>query len=327
MSLEPLIVRTLTNGTGGSIDILNLGATITSLKVPLLGGLQEVVLSHSDLEVYRENPNYLGATVGRYCNRIGGASFDLDGETFPLCPNENGNQLHGGPDGFSKRIWTFVEDKCNASTLTHHLISEDGDQGFPGNLDVTVSFNWTKDNCLTITYEAKTDKSTIVNLTNHSYFNLGSTDGIKNHHVQINADAITSVDDDLIPTGKLTLVDGTPFDFRKAHSLEGLEGELARALQPTGGYDHNFALTKEHGTLRPAATLSNPENGLALSVETTEPGLQLYTGQYLDSPFSGLCLETQNFPDAPNRPDFPSPILRPGQTYRSTTRLKFSQTL
>lgn len=323
MSPEPLIVRTLLNEAGGTLSILNLGATITSLKVPLQKGLQEVVLAHPVLETYRENPNYLGATVGRYCNRIGGARFDLDGRSHDLIANEGANQLHGGLGGFSKRIWRFVEDECDEANLTLQLSSEDGDQGFPGTLQVKVTFNWTRNNCLTITYEARTDKPTIVNLTNHSYFNLGMTSDIREHHLQIHGDAITEVDAELIPTGKVGRVAGTPFDFRSAHALDDLKGDLPAALRATGGYDHNYVLAMERGSLRPAATLHDRANGLSMSVKTTEPGVQLYTGQYLDAPFSGLCLETQNFPDAPNKPDFPSAVLRPGEVYRSTTQLSF----
>ena len=279
-----------------------------SLAVPDRDGRRaNVVLGFDTPEAYAENPRYLGAIVGRYANRIARAEFTLDGRTYRLAANSGGNHLHGGITGFDKRVWRPALSvakgaACGATSLELSYLSPDGEEGYPGNLDVRVIYTLTDRDELVVDYFATTDKPTPVNLTQHSYFNLAGEGDVRDHQLQIEADAITPVDEQLIPTGVIEPVAGTQFDFRSPMTLGARRG---------GNYDHNFVLK---GGVR----VVEPKSGRTLDVHTTEPGMQLYTGYK-----RGLSLETQHFPDSPNRPSFPTTILRPGAEYRSRTVFTF----
>lgn len=301
---------------GLRVRVLSYGGIVQSLEVPdREGHAASVVLGFADLDGYLSNPGpYLGALIGRYANRIAHGRFPLDGLTYALDPNDPPNSLHGGERGFDKRVWqvTPVEHGVRLSRVGPH-----GEEGFPGRLEVSATYTLSSDGALRIVYEAVTDAPTVVNLTNHSYFNLagagsGSAGG---HELRIAASRYTPVDADLIPTGSLDEVAGTRFDFRQARKAGA-------------GYDHNFVLDKGvTGAAEQVAELYDPSTGRALTVATTEPGLQLYTGEHLTEPFApgdGIALETQHFPDSPNRPDFPSTVLRPGEVFRSETVYAFS---
>jgi aldose 1-epimerase len=271
-----------------------------SLLVPDRAGRPaNVVLGFNTPEEYAENPRYLGAIVGRYANRIANAQFTLDGKTYRLAANIGLNHLHGGVTGFDKRVWSAA---CDAASLELRYLSPDGEEGYPGNLDVRVSYTLSERNELIVEYCATTDKPTPLNLTQHSYFNLAGEGDVGHHVLQIDADAITAVDSQLIPTGVLAPVQGTAFDFRSPTPI---------GARRDGNYDHNFVL---QGGVR----VVEPRSGRTLDVRTTEPGMQLYTGYG-----RGLCLETQHFPDSPNHPSFPSTTLRPGSEYRSRTVFSF----
>ena len=271
-----------------------------SLLVPDRGGrLANVVLGFETPEEYAANPRYLGAIVGRCANRIAKAQFVLDGKTYRLAANKGPNHLHGGITGFDKRVWRAA---CDTASLELRYLSPDGEEGYPGNLDVRVTYTLTDDNALIVEYFATTDKATPVNLTQHSYFNLAGAGNVTDHLLQIDAEAITAVDQDLIPTGVLEPVAGTPFDFRTLTPIGARRG---------GNYDHNFVLNR-------GVRVVEPKSGRTLDVQTSEPGMQFYTGYS-----RGLCLETQHFPDSPNQPSFPSTILRPGTEYRSRTAFTF----
>ncbi len=273
-----------------------------SLLVPDRNGRQaNVVLGFDTPDEYRDNPRYIGAIVGRCANRIANARFTLDGKTYQLAANIGCDHLHGGREGFDKRVWRAA---CGVSGIELRYTSPDGEEGYPGNLDVRVTYTLTDRNELAVEYFATTDQPTPVNLTQHSYFNLAGAGGgdVLDHIVQIDADAITALNERLIPTGAITPVAGTPFDFRTPTAIGARRG---------GAYDQNFVLTG-------GARVVEPRSGRTLDVRTTEPGVQLYTGYP-----RGLCLETQHFPDAPNRPEFPSAILRPGSEYRSRTVFTF----
>ena len=280
--------------------ITNYGGIIMSLLVPDRSGRRaNVVLGFETPEEYAANPRYLGAIVGRYANRIANAQFTLDGKTYRLAANNGANHLHGGVTGFDKRVWRAA---CDATSLELRYLSPDGEEGYPGNLDVRVTYTVSDDNELIVEYFATTDQATPVNLTQHSYFNLAGDGEVRDHLLQIDADAITAVDDHLLPTGVRAPVVGTPYDFRALTPI---------GSRRAGNYDHNFVLK---GGVR----VVEPRSGRTLDVQTTEPGMQLYTGYS-----RGLCLETQHFPDSPNQPSFPSTILRPGTEYRSRTVLTF----
>lgn len=325
-----VFLYTLTNASGTRVKISNYGGTVVSWKGPRSDDHDAgIVIGFDSLAEYLKNPPYFGALVGRYGNRIGRARFELDGKTYQLAANNGPNSLHGGVRGFDKRVWnpSAVNDSLPVLALTYD--SPDGEEGYPGNLKVTVTYTLSDENELIIDYAAETDRATPVNLTNHSYFNLsGDVDNtILGHSLQINADHYTPVDSTLIPTGEIKSVKGTPFDFT-------LSKKIGRDIgQVTGGYDHNFVLNREDSSLQPAAVLTDPGTGRKLEVFTTEPGLQFYTGNFLDGKFknhdgkpirfqTALCMETQHFPDSPNKPGFPATILRPGQKYHSVTKYK-----
>ncbi|WP_205510588.1 aldose epimerase family protein [Longitalea arenae] len=322
---------TLTNKNGQTVSITNYGGIVTSWITPdKNGNKSSVVIGMESLDEYLKKPPYFGAIIGRYGNRIGDAKFTLNGKTYTLAANNGKNNLHGGNKGFDKVVWDATPAADSTPSLTLTYLSKDGEEGFPGNLKVTVVYTLTDENVLNIDYSAETDKATPVNLTNHSYFNLtGSTENtILNHTLQINADHYTPVDTTLIPTGEIKPVKGTPFDFTKAETIG------ARIDAVPGGYDHNFVLNRKDSSLQLVATLADSVSGRKLEVFTTEPGLQFYSGNFLDGTFASggkpvklrtaLCLETQHFPDSPNKPKFPSTILQPGQKYHTVTQYKVS---
>ncbi|MGI4762348.1 MAG: aldose epimerase family protein [Janthinobacterium lividum] len=327
---------TLTNKNGLKASISTYGGTLTSLLVPdKAGKLSDVILGFDKADGYlspefkKSNP-YFGALIGRYGNRIAKGKFTIDGKPYQVGLNNNGNSLHGGTVGFNQKVWTAKPGtSAEGETLTLTYLSKDGEEGYPGNLTVTVVYTLTADNALKIDYTATTDKATPVNLTNHAYFNLalGQSKDVLAHQVTLPADRYTVVDANLIPTGELKPVKGTPFDFTSPHAI----GE--RIAQVPGGYDHNWALNTATGQ-HSAATVYEPTTGRTLEVTTDEPGVQFYTGNFLDGSLkgkdgvvygkhAGFCLETQHFPDSPNQPKFPSTILKPGETYHTTTSYTF----
>jgi aldose 1-epimerase len=323
---------TMVNPNGMKVTIINYGGTVTSLVVPDKNGKNgEVILGYDSLAGYLQKSNpYFNALIGRYGNRIAASKFVLDSNTYTLAGNDNGNSLHGGNKGFDKVLWTGQH--LSDSSLQLHYLSKDGEEGYPGNLDVTVVYTLTSDNSLRIDYTATTDKATPVNLTSHCYFNLsGDIDStILDHQLEIDADKYTPVNDQLIPTGAVATVKGGPMDFT---SFKPIGRDIQ---QVKGGYDHNWVLNKKGNELQEAAALYHPRSGRYMQVLTTEPALQFYSGNFLDGTLihtrggkkygrhAGLCLETQHYPDAPNQPSFPTTVLRPGETYRQTTIYKFS---
>ncbi len=330
----------LKNSKGTTVKILDYGAIIRELWVADRNGkLADVVLGFDKISDYETKSPYFGAVVGRYGNRIADGKFSLDGKEFKLPVNDKGTAcLHGGKVGFDKKIWKAeAQTTTNAAILKLTLVSPDGDQGFPGNLKVSITYTLNNNNELVMEYSATTDKPTVCNLTNHSYFNLaGNGNGsILDHEITINADKFTVVDEHLIPTGELRGVVGTPFDFRVSNTIGSRIDDDNAQLKNGNGYDHNFVLSKSApGKLEFAILLRDPLSGRKMAVETTEPGVQFYSGNFLNGeigkggkkyPFrGGLALETQHFPDSPNQKDFPSTVLRPGQEYKSKTVLKFS---
>lgn len=328
---KPVTQYILTNTNGMQVGIINYGGTVTHMMVPDKDKqIGDVVLGFDSLAGYLQKTNpYFGCLVGRYGNRIAKGKFTLDGQTYQLTLNNNGNTLHGGVRGLDKVLWDAKPASDTSLVLTY--TSKDGDQGFPGNLKVEVVYTLTADNTLQIAYTATTDKATPVNLTNHCYFNLstGKEATILNHEVMINADKYTAVDTLLIPTGQLPAVKGTPMDFTTPKMI----GKEIASVQ--GGYDHNWVLNRKGNELEKVATAYDTLSGRVMEVYTTEPGLQFYTGNFLDSTLrgkygwvyakhAGFCMETQHFPDGPNQPSFPNTILKPGETYHSVTRYKFS---
>lgn len=318
-------------------SVCGYGARLTSVKAPDRdGGLGEVVLGHEDLAGFlADKKTFMGAVVGRFGNRIAGGRFELEGESFQVPANDGENALHGGPVGFDQRLWLAEED---GDAVTFTLVSPDGEMGFPGTLLVSVRYSL-KEGALRLDYTASTDKTTVVNVTNHAYFNLagvGTGEGtILGHELCLFAETFTPVSDKLIPTGELAPVTGTPFDFRKATKIGARIDAEEVQLQRARGYDHNWVFG-DKGVMKTTATLKDAASGRVLTVATTEPGMQFYSGNFLDGSVpsrdgrgvvgfrSGVCLETQGFPDAPNQPGFPSTMLRPGETMRSTTVFSFS---
>lgn len=336
---ETVDLYTLTNTKGMEVRISTYGGAVVSIKVPDKSGKFEDVVLGFDSHAGYEKPNpYFGAIIGRYGNRIGKAAFKLNRVTYKLAANNGVNHLHGGVRGFDKVLWSAKEMPTpDGVRLDLSYTSKDGEEGYPGELNVTVSYTLLGEkNELRIGYEAVSTKNTVVNLTNHSYFNLaGQGEGdILNHSVTIMADRYTPVDAGLIPTGELKPVEGTPFDFRKPHTIgERIDGK-DQQLVFGKGYDHNFVLNKYEDDLELAARVTEPTKGRAMEVLTTEPGVQFYTGNFLDGTITGkngkvyghraaFCLETQHFPDSPNQPSFPSTVLRPTERYRSTTIYRF----
>jgi aldose 1-epimerase len=301
-------VFTLTSDAGLVVRLTNYGGIIMSILAPdREGRLGNVVLGHDSVDDYRHNPTYLGAIIGRVANRIANARFTLDGSVYQLSANDRQHSLHGGSKGFDQVVWN-AEGLPGGVRLTHR--SPDGDQGYPGNLDVTVIYSVTLENELVVDYQATTDRATPVNLTQHSYFNLAGSGNILGHVLELAADAMTPVDDTLIPTGEIRPVAATAFDFR-----------LPRPI--AAEYDHNFVIRREEPGLVRAARLEDPGSGRTLEVYTTEPGIQVYTGKFLANPHTGVTLETQHFPDSPNQPGFPSTIVRRGEEWRSRTVYRF----
>lgn len=335
----PVNLYTLTNSKGMQVSITNYGGIIVSLLVPDRNGkLGDVVLGYDQVEEYVKASPYFGAIVGRYGNRIANGRFTLNGKEYALAQNNNGNHLHGGLKGFDKAIWKAEELGTKLGPgLKLTYLSKDGEEGYPGNLEVTVTYVLLGDS-LEINYLATTDKPTPVNLTNHSYFNLaGQGNGdILGHELTLFADRFTPVDKGLIPTGELRPVDGTPFDFRQPTAIGKRIHQADQQLQFGGGYDHNFVLNRrQEGDACLAARVVEPTSGRIMEVLTTEPGIQFYCGNFLDGsnvgkgnkPYCyryGFCLETQHFPDSPNKPSFPTTILQPGKEYRTVTMFRFS---
>ncbi|HET7897109.1 MAG TPA: aldose epimerase family protein [Flavisolibacter sp.] len=329
---KPVQLFTLTNKKGTQIKISNYGGTVTSWMAPdKNGGKSNIVLGFDSLSGYLAKPPYFGATIGRYGNRIANAKFSLDGQNYTLAANNGKNTLHGGNKGFDKVVWEAAPATDGTPSLTLSYLSKDGEEGYPGNLKTTVKFTLTDNNELQIEYNAETDKATPVNLTNHSYFNLtgNPANTILHHTLWMDADKYTPVDTTLIPTGELKNVKGTPFDFTTPHTV----GE--RIAQVPGGYDHNFVLNRKGSDLQLVAWLQDSTTGRKLEVYTTEPGLQFYSGNFLDGSIKNrdgqpipqhgaLCLETQHFPDSPNQPSFPTTVLKPGEKYHTVTKYKLT---
>ena len=331
---------TLTNAKGLTMSVTNYGGIVTSFMVPdKAGKMADIVLGYNDVASYVKNSPYFGALIGRYGNRIGKAKFTLDGKEYSLSVNNGENTLHGGNKGFDKVVWDAKEVKtADAVGLELRYVSKDGEEGYPGTLTVTATYWLTNNNEFKIDYHAVTDKATVVNLTQHNYWNLsgeGSGD-ILGEELMLNADKCTPVDAGLIPTGEITPVKGTPMDFTKAAVIGSRINADYEQLKFGKGYDHNWVLNqKKTGAMTHAATLYDPKSGRVMEVSTTEPAIQFYSGNFLDGTIigksgkayafrNGLCLETQHYPDSPNKPKFPSTELKPGQTYATTTLYKFS---
>jgi aldose 1-epimerase len=336
---RPVDLYTLTNSKGMEVRAMTYGGIIVSIRVPDKNGtFGDVVLGHESLDGYLVNPPYFGVIVGRYANRIANATFTLDGTKYTLAKNDGPNSLHGGVNGFNKQVWEGKEFKNSKGVgVAFSYLSKDGEEGYPGNLKVKVSYTLTDENQLILDYEATTDKATPLNLSQHSYFNLageGSGD-ILGHHVMLNADRFTPVDKTLIPTGELLPVQGTPMDFTKPTAIGARINDNYEQLVMGKGYDHNWVINRTGAGLVLAAKVHEPASGRILEVSTTQPGVQFYSGNFLDGTITGkhghvykqrygLCLETQHFPDSPNHPDFPSTILKPGEKFQSQTVFKFS---
>ena len=325
-----IFLYTLTNAKGVQVKISNYGATVTSWVSPDKNNKpSSIVLGFDSLSGYLAKPPYFGAVVGRYGNRIAKGKFKIDTAQYTLATNNGPNALHGGLKGFDKQVWDASTENDSTASLLLSYTSKDGEEGYSGNLKVTVRYTLTDDNELKIEYNATTDKPTVLNLTNHSYFNLTGDVGnsILDHTLMIDADNYTPVDTTLIPTGEIKSVKGTPFDFTRTKAI-GKEIDSVK-----GGYDHNWVLNSKGGSLQKVAVLSDSVSGRSVEVYTTEPGLQFYTGNFLDGKFinsdgkhinqhTALCMETQHFPDSPNKPNFPSTILRPGEKYHTETVYK-----
>jgi aldose 1-epimerase len=329
---------TLTNAKGMETRIATYGGAIVSLKTPdRTGKMGDVVLGYDNLAGYTGGGAYFGAVVGRYANRIAHGQFAIDGKTYNVPKNNGENALHGGLRGFDKRVWTAREAGGGSLELTY--LSKDGEEGYPGNLTATVTYTLTDDNVLRIHYSAVTDKPTVVNLTNHSYFNLKGDGDILGHLVTLNSEQYLPVDAGLIPTGELRSVEGTPFDFRRARTPGERIGQSDEQLKLANGYDHNWIVNRTgaaSGALALAARIAEPGvSGRVMEIYTDQPGIQFYTGNALDGTEkgkggkvykqrAGFCFETQHYPDSPNHPAFPNTLLRPGQKYDTTTEFRFT---
>jgi aldose 1-epimerase len=336
---KPVTLYTLRNAKGAEVKIMNYGGLVQSLRMPDRNGkMDDIVLGYDNLEGYLKETPYFGALVGRYGNRIARGKFTLDGQTYTLATNNYPNALHGGLKGFDKVVWTAkpMETKDGPSLQLTYL-SKDGEEGYPGNLSVMATYTLTEDNGLRLQYTATTDKATVLNLTHHSYFNLaGQGHGdILGHEVYINSDKTTPVDKTLITTGEYAAVAGTPFDFRKPTAIGARINDPDTQLQYGPGYDHNWVINKPAGQFGLMARVSEPTTGRVMEVWSDEPGLQFYAGNFLDGTITGkggavyqrrtgFCMEPQHYPDSPNKPNFPSVVLRPGETFHNTILYKFS---
>lgn len=334
---KPVDLFTLRNAKGTEVKISNYGGIVTSFKVPdRNGNMGDVVLGYDNLSDYVKNSPYFGALIGRYGNRIAKGKFTLDGKEYTLATNNGPNALHGGIKGFDKVVWDAkVLATPDGPSLELHYVSKDGEEGYPGTLNVTAVYTLMDDNGLRLEYTATTEKDTVVNLTQHSYFNLAGKGDVLKHEVMIDADKFTPVDSTLIPTGELRPVQGTPFDFRKSTAIGARINENDEQLKFGNGYDHNWVLNHRMGHLGVIATVYEPASGRVLEVLSTEPGLQFYSGNFLDGTITGkggwvyqfrngFCMEPQHFPDSPNHPDFPPTVLKPGQTYHNTIIFRLS---
>jgi aldose 1-epimerase len=321
----------LSNGDGLTVTVINYGGIVTSVKVPDKdGNVENITLTQKDLEGWLDNAPYFGCLVGRYANRIANGKFSLDGNEYELATNNDTAHLHGGEEGFNQKVWTaeLLEPTDTEVGVVLNYTSPDGEEGYPGTLKAEVKYIVTADNELRIEYNATTDKKTVVNLTNHCYWNLGGAGSgkILDHLLTLHCDKYLPVDEALIPTGELAPVEGTPMDFTEPHPIG------SRIDQVEGGYDHCWVINGEPGTVRPVAKAVDPASGRVMEISSDQPGVQFYTGNFLDgsennggfSKNEAFCLETQVFPDSPNQPDFPSCLLEPGQVYRHVTVHKFS---
>lgn len=336
---KPVWLWTLANKHGLQATVTGYGARVVSLLAPdRHGQAADVVLGFDDLDSYTQKPQYFGALVGRVANRIAGARVTIDGVAYNLTPDANGNHMHGGKRNFSRVVWSgAVERRGSEPRLRLSYISDDGEEGYPGFLIVHVWYTLTDDNALKIEYDAASDKDTLVNLTHHGFFNLGgdASGDVLSHRLRIAADAFLAVDRLRIPTGEIRPVDGTPLDFRQVHSVGERIDAQDDQVGPAGGYDHCYVLRSQSGALAEAAEIADPASGRVMQVLTTEPGMQLYSGNNLNGSLAGkrgcaygkragICFETQRYPDAPNHPHFPSILLRAGEHYRQTTVYRFA---
>jgi aldose 1-epimerase len=328
----------LVSPSGVRVELVEVGASISRIQAPDRdGALADVALGFEDYSRYLENPSYFGCAVGRVGNRIAGGRFELDGESYQLARNDGDNHLHGGPGGFCRLLWEGqATTTADGPAVTFTYTSPDGEEGYPGTLESRVTYSLDREGALRIDYAATTDAPTPINLTNHTYFNLaGAGNGtILDHVLELKASRYTPVDTGLIPTGELAPVEGTPFDFTTPTAIGARIEEAAGGEDGPGGYDHNWVLDSEDGSLTLVGSLHDPASGRVMEILTTEPGIQFYSGNFLDGSLSArggaypkhgaLCLETQHFPDSINQPDFPPVVLRPGETFSSTTVYRFS---
>jgi aldose 1-epimerase len=334
---KPVALYTLTNKSGMGMKVTNFGARVVALCVPdSEGNPVDVVLGYNTLDEYvNQTENFLGAAIGRYGNRIGGAQFSIDETVYELTKNEGNNQLHGGPKGFFDVVWNAQQ--LSPSEIEFTYVSVDGEEGYPGNLSVTMVYELTSENGFKITYNATTDKTTVCNLTHHSYFNLSGegNETINDHLLTIRANGFTPVDSTLIPTGRITPVNGTAFDFNQPVAIGARVNEEDQQLAYGAGYDHNWVLNKESKGIELVASLYSPISKIKMDILTDQPGLQFYGGNFIDGTLTGksgkaykhrsaVCLETQHFPDSPNKANFPSTLLKPDQTYSHTCEYRFS---
>lgn len=324
----------LTNDAGNVVELIDYGAIVVSIQVPDKNGKKtNVTAGFSNIDGYLQRHPYFGATVGRFCNRIAKGKFTLEGKTYSLATNNGPNHLHGGEIGFDKRMWQVVEVKSDTSVgLKFTYVSPDGEEGYPGTLTTVAEYRWDNNNCLTLDLSATTDKSTVLNLTNHAYFNLGGAGSgtIHNHELVLSCDQYLPVDENMIPTGATADVKGTALDFTTPHMI----GERIGKLTSTNGYDHCFVVRGAAGQMRAAAKVVDPASGRTMEIKTTQPGVQLYTGNFLDGgagnagykTHEAFCLETQHYPDAPNQPSFPTTVLKPNEKFHQVTTFTFGVT-
>lgn len=322
--LSELVTHELVNKHGDRVQLLNYGARICSILLQMRGGPRELVLGFGETERYLDDEAFMGATIGRYSNRIANARFRIDDRSYELEPNDGPNQLHGGPGGFYRRFW-MIGGGASTSSVEFCIDSPDGDQGFPGHVRACVRYSWTDDRELLVTYSATTDKTTHLSLTNHSYFNLDGSGQVLDHFIQIASDAVTSVDDHLVPTGAFEQIADSGLDLSSPVRLRELAAVPHPLIHAGGGPDLNYVLDGSDVVAR----LESSRRDLRMEVSTTCPGMQLYAGQHLGPPFgpcAGVCLEAQYLPDSPNQPHFPSTLLMPGQLYTESTRFCFFET-